>query len=287
MPFSRMAILPFAAVLCGISAMAGSIEITDIRTFSVPFGTFLDDVAINDQGDIVGTSFDVLKNIPQAGFLIPANGGPPVQIKYPGAPYTFVYGINDQGVAVGSAFNGKTYVGFTEKNGSFTTFEVGTYTFPGGINNHGDITGYFGSTEGNETGFLLEDHTKKTFSVPGYPFETAPAALNNCNQITGYYNFSGFNGFLRNPDGSFEFFDFSGFGINEAGIIVGMGAGPNDSAIGGVRIGETSYTYEYPGALDTYLYGINNHDEVVGFYDTPGSSNETIFKGKLVYVDKP
>jgi hypothetical protein len=285
MPFPRIPILPFAAVLCALPALAGSIQITDIRTFSVPFGGSGVDVSINDNGDIVGTSFGQGTN--PAGFLIPGNGGSPVQIKYPDASYTYVYGINNQGVAVGYA-SSNVYVGFTEKNGFFTTFRGGAFTYSDGINNNGDITGYGGPLDDSSMGFLLKNGVQTNFSVPGYPFQTSPAAINDSDQITGYYNFSSLSdGFLRNADGSFQLFGFRGYGINDAGTIVGAGPGPNDTSIGGLRIGGTTYTYEFPGAADTALYGINNLDEVVGIYLTNNGFSETIFEGKLVYLSTP
>jgi hypothetical protein len=287
MPFPRLPILPAAALLAALPAMPGSIEITNIRTFAIPFANFSDDVSINDNGDIVGSSFDVAQNINAAGFLIPGNGGSPVQIKYPGASNTYVYGINNQGVAVGYALN-SVYVGFTEKNGSFTTFHAGVYTYSDAINNNGDITGYGGPLDDSNIAFLLKNGAQTNFSVPGYPSETSPAGINDSDQITGFYNFSSVNqGFLRNPDGSFQFFGFRASGINDAGIIVGASPGPNNTAIGDVRIGGTTYTYQFPGAGNTVLDGINNLDEVVGVYSDNLGFSETIFEGRLVYTNTP
>jgi hypothetical protein len=293
MPFPRLLwVVPIAVCLCSHPLLASTIELTNIRTFSVPFGAGLADVAINDNGDIAGSSFYLSTLSNPAGFLLPRNGAPPIQIDYPGATDTYVQGINNQGAVVGYAFNSTTIVGFTEIGGTFTPVTAGALTYSDGINNNGDITGYAGPGNDSATGFLLKNGVQTNFGVPGYPFATFPLAINDSDQITGYYKiFRDYHdissiGFLRNPDGSFQFFGFQGYGINDAGIIVGTGPGPNDMALADVRIDGTTYTYQFPGASETSLYGINNHNEVVGI-ESQNGFNEMLFEGQLVYANTP
>lgn len=233
-------VIPIAACLCSHALLASTVELTNIHAFSAPFEPFLGDVAINDNGDIAGTSFDGLTNTQAAGFVIPANGGPPVQIKYPGASYTYVNGINNQGTVTGFAFTGTSIVGFTENGGAFTPVTTGApFTYSEGINNQGDITGWLSQTGDSATGFLIKNGVQTNFSVPGNPLNTYGTGINDSGQVAGYYNFAS-DGFLRNANGSLVLFGFPASGINNAGIIVGQGPGPNDTSVGEVRLGGVS-----------------------------------------------
>ncbi|MBV9761058.1 MAG: hypothetical protein JO340_10885 [Acidobacteriaceae bacterium] len=288
MSFPRLhLIIPITACLCSHALLASTVELTNIHTFSPPFEPFLGDVAINDNGEIAGTSFSVPSAQP-AGFVIPANGGAPVQIKYPGAQYTYVNGINNQGTVTGFAFTGTSIVGFTENGGTFTTLNTAfSLTFAQGINNNGDIAGWWSPASGGATAFFIKNGVQGTFSVPGYPYDTYATAINDSGQIAGYFNYAT-DGFLRNADGSLTYFGFAPNGLNNAGIIVGSGDGPNDTSIGEIRLNGVSYTYEYPGSTaGTYLYGINNSNEVIGFDSTNNGYTETIFEGQLQFVSAP
>jgi len=104
--------------------------------------------------------------------------------------------------------------------------------------------------------------------------------------VVGYFNYFPGHGFLRNANGSFETFDFAVEGINDGGVIVGAGPGPDDNSVGMIRIGDTNYSYTYPGASTTFLDGINNHNQVIGFYIDRNNS-EGIFEGQLSFVTTP
>jgi hypothetical protein len=282
----------FGGLLALIGAgplLAGSIELTNIQTFTVPFNSNTNAVSINDKGDIAGTSF---VPGPQEGFIIPGNGSAPYQLVAPDSQLTYVSGINNSGIAVGYFLNGNLEDGysliqsFTYRNGIFVPIEgIAPLTFASGINNSGDVTGFFSVLGGTGTGFLVKNGNQTIFSVPGYSMDTYPSGVNDSDQVVGYFN-AGTQGFLRNADGSFQTFDFAAYGINNAGIIVGAEAGTMDNQIGAVRVDGADYTYVYPGAQNTYLEGINNSDEVVGFFIN-NQNAESIFEGQLVVVPTP
>jgi hypothetical protein len=285
MTMSSARLFSFAFVYVALStapgSFAASIEITNLRTFATPFGDRVTQVALNDSGDIAGTSFTTGIFDSQSGFVIPANGMPPMQIKNAAAQYTEVNGINNTGTVAGYYFGTDNLLhAFTYSAGTYTPVSAGPYTYLFGINNRGDLTGYYSNAGLTATGFLIQGGTTTTFALPGHPLDTFPESINDADQIVGYTEqFS----FLRQSDGSFQTLDFGARGINNQGILVGSrgtGGGPNDAVFGIVSIGGTDYTFSYPGAPQTYLYGINNTNEVVGIYeDATGASH--IFEGQL------
>lgn len=271
----------FIAFSTAPGSFAASIEITNVQTFAVPFGDTVTQVAINDSGDIAGTSFFSAVSGSESGFVIPANGMPPVQIKNTAAQYTLVNGINNAGTLAGYYLGADNFLhAFTYSAGTYTPVSAGAYTYLYGVNNSGDLTGYYSNIGSTATGFLIQGGTTTTFAVPGYPLATFPQGINDSDQVVGYYDAVRF-GFLRQSDGSLQTFDFPAYDINNDGVIVGSGGGPNNTSIGMVMIGGADYTFSYPGASSTVLDGINNADEVVGTYlDPTGASH--IFEGQLV-----
>jgi len=269
------------AFIAAPGSFAASIEITNLRTFSIPFGDRVTQVAINDNGDIAGTSFLTRTNSSQSGFVIPANGTPPIQVKNPAAQYTLVNGINNAGTLAGYYFGNDNLIhGFTYSAGTYTPVDVASYTYLFDINNKGDLTGYYSNIGISATGFLIQGGSTVTFALPGYPLDTFGTGLNDSDQVVGYFG-SVQSGFLRQSDGSFQTFDFPAQGINNSGIIVGNGGGPNNTSLGMVRIGGTEYTFSFPGATNTYLDGINNANQVVGIYEDATFAAH-IFEGQLV-----
>ena len=210
--------------------LASSIQLANLETIAIPFGSLVDSVSINDQGDIAGTS----ASSAAVGFIIPAQGGAPVLIDQTAAQAgTFVTGINNQDTVAGDYLGNGLVYGFTYNNGTYTPVAAGPETFPTGINNHGDVTGYVASlSTGSETGFLIKNGVETTFSVPGFTPGTYPAAVNDSGQVVGSFNGESVReGFLRNPDGSLETFGFAAQGINDAGIIVGSGVDPDRKSV--------------------------------------------------------
>ena len=117
-------------------------------------GASLQATAINDRGDIAG-------NIGSGGFLL-AQGGRFITLSAPGASSTMALGVNndDEGVGVYTVGSGSSAQmhGFTwTPGGGFRTVDdphgAGTTTI-NGVNDHGQLVGFYVDANGNTDGFL-------------------------------------------------------------------------------------------------------------------------------------
>jgi uncharacterized membrane protein len=149
--------------------------------------------------------------------------------------------------------------------------------FPFGINNAGQIVGYYGLPVpfAPTFGFLKDGPTFTTIDPPDTTHATVALGINNAGQIVGSFaNATGGHGFLK--DGAtFTTIDdpratrsTQAAGINDAGQIVGnfidaMGSG--DTGIHGfLKDGETFTTIDVPGAIYTNAVAINDAGQIVG-----------------------
>jgi len=155
-------------------------------------------------------------------------------------------------------------------------FQVGTQqTMPFGINNLGQVVGWFGNNNGDDHGFLRNpDGTISTIDALGSSvLYTRLFGINDSGVMVGYYREAqefglmiSAQGFFRvNPLGSVS---TSVHGINSSGDIVGTfrtdssglhGFIQTDALKAGART-----TFDAPGAQDTQPYGINDAGMVVG-----------------------
>ena len=166
-----------------------------------------------------------------------------------------------------------------------TTFDYpgdGNSTIPEGINERGDITGFYTDSSGISRGFVR--FADGTFSAPIVE-PNDPGVLsegrgiNNQRTVGGYYTGSDgfFHGYFRNR-GVFTEFNVSGAtatlveGLNDAGDFVGgydtaAGDSPSFSNIGGITT-----TIIIPDALGvSFAFGINQSRQITGWYtDTAG-----------------
>jgi hypothetical protein len=117
-------------------------------------GASLQATAINDRGDIAG-------NYGSDGFLL-TRGGQFISLSVPGASATMALGVNDGDEVVGTYMVGSgssaTMHGFTWQAGrGFTSIDdphgIGTTTI-NGVNDHGQLVGFYVDATGNTDGFL-------------------------------------------------------------------------------------------------------------------------------------
>jgi probable HAF family extracellular repeat protein len=183
------------------------------------------------------------------------------------SPFTQAFGVNDLGQVGGNSNN----QGFLLSGGNLSTVQISPSlgTFPRGINDSGDIVGYYtfiASTRPptlGDGGFVLSGGNVTKFFVPGST-STAAFGINNLGQIVGAYESHGPHGFLFSG-GSYTTVDFPGFGlphgINNAGEIVGNNNGESFLLSGGVLT-----PLSVPGSTSTEAYGINDAEQILGTY---------------------
>ena len=190
--------------------------------------------------------------------------GPPYSFQtfnYPSAKSTRPYGINNSGVAVGTFVDqADVSHGFKYEQGAFTVldFPGSTHNHVLGINHQGQILGShsFNGIDGPWHSFVYENATFTQFDFPGW--ESDARGINASGSIVGVYNSSGLlptHGFTRTGT-------------------------------------DTYATLDYPGALYTFLWGINDAGTISGSFIAP---NDPYFfdrgfvysKGVFTRIDFP
>jgi len=180
---------------------------------------------------------------------------------------------------------------------AFTTINYpgAIVTVPIGINNAGQISGYYENGPGSH-GFLYNGGTFTTVDVPSAPGETSGAGINNTGLITGSYSdATGTHGFVDNG-GTFTPIDVPSatgftvaFGINDSGLISGYyvdGTGNH----GFLDNGGTFTILDNPSATPgiTYALGINNPSQIVGYYyDAAGYHGFLYSGGSFTTINHP
>jgi len=100
--------------------------------------------------------------------------------------------------------------------GTQTGAPYGLGTFPTGINNHGDIVGYYSDAMGGYHGFVRSAHGKFAIindpSSTSSPAATIAQAMSDAGTVVGFW-FDGdgnFHGFVRSREGAFTTVDPAG-----------------------------------------------------------------------------
>ncbi len=220
---------------------------------TTPFGGTTQGDAINDTGQIVGTS--------DSGSFLYANGTF-TPIIYPGlATSTFALGINDAGQITGMA----DATGFLDTNGVFSMINVPGAILTSGqsINNQGKITGFYLLAGSLAQGFIDDAGVFTTIDAPGATTGSGAIPgtflgyMNDSGQIMGFYtDDTGLHSFLYS-DGIFTAINVPGAlstyasGINDAGQFVGT---YTDSA--GVQHGFLATPVPEPAPLALFALGV-------------------------------
>jgi len=141
---------------------------------------------INDAGLVVGGYTDSSNN--RHGYIYNAKtnqfvGAP---LDYPGSVgFTEPIGIDGYGRIVGRYFDGLYFQGFLYVDGTFSgMFGCATQAMPGGINNNGQIVGFFDDTT---VAFITSDYgiSCTSFSFPGGSPYAEAYSINDAGQISG------------------------------------------------------------------------------------------------------
>jgi probable HAF family extracellular repeat protein len=202
---------------------------------------------INNQGVVIG-NFDDSVVSHAAAYNVSAQSWTPLP-DIPDKPLNSGNAINDQGVALGMAYEGDfsnltNGVGWTWNGSAYSFFTIpGQSTgnlgiFPLGINNSGQVSGFYADSQGTNHGFIKDGSTINSFDVPGAD-STYAGTINNQGEIVGNYTVGNVShGFLLR--------------------------------------GTEFVTIDFPGADSTVLTGNNNHGQFTG-YAWQASQNAQLF----------
>jgi hypothetical protein len=154
-----------------------------------------------------------------------------------------------------------------------------TNNIPLGINDSGDVTGWY-TGGGSGGGFIRHRNGQyTTFNVPGSDVDTYPVSINARGDVTGYWTSSAgpvppVQGFVRDRWGVFSAINVPGSTsvwptqINASGTVVGFYSTATDYALpwqAFVRYPNgVVTTFNIPGSLNTVFNGINDAGEIIG-----------------------
>jgi uncharacterized membrane protein len=275
MPF-RKAFVSFVMLFVFLAAVPRQAHAQGTYTqIDVPGSLFTQCFGVNTKGDLVGLYEDA--SGVDHGFLL--SGGVYTDIDDPGWSLTVPSGINDEGQIVGYVSDYPALSGFLYDAQTRTFTELNypgaTATVPNGINNAGIIVGYYDVGEPVMNGFELSSSGYTDISPSGRALTqafgiTSSDAVVGVAVNPGAENFGTFNNFAF-YDGKFELLNLpSGYSltaVNPQGtILVGIFLTiPVD--LGWVYRNGKSQTLSFPGAKETLPYGINRHEEIVGWFE--------------------
>ena len=275
----------FASVLFGL-LLSSALFAADYRysKIDVPNSTGTIARGINARGDIIGDYFDADGMAHE--FLL--HNGVYTNIDNPSDGTIAVRAINARGDIVGNLGDAAGGHGFLLHDGQFTKID-----FPGasnttgfGINNTGDITGEYTAKSGAVFGYLLRDGTFRKISIRGTDLTSLHGAEDNGRVLTGDVIVgadSSTQGFIRYKLGDVQLLDPPGTifpcsharAINERGDVAGVFmivhtpeecTRPNHGFV--LRQGAYDII-DPPGSLDTFVFGINDDQVLVGVFTDP------------------
>ena len=299
MPHIAIALIAALALLLAPMTASAQAPVVVFTTIDLPDSMLLND--INDYGQIAASN----NGIASRSFLYDIYNRTGVEIVHPNAGVvvdfggTRVNGINNSGQMGGYYFNFSYGRGFLYDNGSFTNivFPGAVQAYVQGINDLGQAVGYFVDSNGCNRGFLYDGNSYSVINHPnavcGSLYGTMISDINNSGLIAG--SFTGSTGqsygFLYDGD-SYTLIDPPGagnssngfygsgamvYGINDHGQAVGNFIDNDDVTHGFIYdISDDSYTVlDIPGSTYTYLSGINNLGQIVGYY-SDGAKNHGV-----------
>ena len=213
-------------------------------------------------------------------------------VNYPGFPVTEVSKINDAGYAAGSVndLSGHLFGFIRYPDGRLSnliTDPDGDLHLTGvyGINNLGDLSGFYDGGGLPQDGFLLLDRTFVTVDFPGALYSDVFDVNDAGNFCGDYIDKFGKNLAFVNIDGTYISFEIPGafltgaYGINNLNQCVGYFSYDFGVPQAFFRDADGTLTYpiEIPGEASGTLLGINDKGWMVGEVSTFGQSAGVIF----------
>ena len=275
-------ILLFVAVsLLNLQNQASAYSFT---TIDVPGSTRTEVIGINNNGTMVGAYNSGGKDI---GFIYDGSTFTDFSI---GTYKTRIYDINDDGTFVGFYMrHDGAYYGYQSDGVNTSTLNVqdSKYSTALGINNNGDIVGYYQDIGDNHHGYIYHAAAGVYDAIDVHSYNTYAVDISNAGRVAGYYRTGAYGagtetGFIfdgKTPapylDPIFTFYDFPGAhgsevrSINNGNAIIG---GAADGSTGIIVEDGSTIPFTYPGATATNPYRINDYGAIVGSY-TDASGN--------------
>lgn len=262
----------FLSLLCA-NAFCQQFQYT---TLQVPGSSSTQALGVNNNGDIVG---EFSSGGEVQGFLY--SGGTFQTIACPGMSTTAATGINDFGVIVGYCSSSSVQQGFVYQNGTFTylVYPASTGNWAFGINNQDEIVGqYYTATAPHVHAFIYGNGVFTQIK-----HLTTANGINRNNKVAGYGCLNGqctgelfvkgkLNWHLSQqvwfPNGNGGVYGTSLLGINDNGDLVGniVVPGPYDKGLIYLKSSNSFEEIDITNSDVTTVSGINNSDEVVGYY---------------------
>jgi len=219
--------------LMGYAKANGAITET-FEGVNIPDATQQLATGVNDSGEIVGQYSD--SSGAWHGYLQSGGTFTTIDVPFSGATWTETEGIANTGDVVGYWLDATTSHGFLLSGGTYTSFDFpgAAFTIAYGSNKHGEITGFYGDTNGVYHGFTLSGGIYTSIDAPGAT-ATEAYGINDTGDIVGIYcltakctdHFETFDGFVLSG-GSFTTITIRGAnasgpsGIDNKGVVAGV-----------------------------------------------------------------
>ncbi|HZP49273.1 MAG TPA: hypothetical protein VFB07_12090 [Vicinamibacterales bacterium] len=230
---------------------------------------------INDSGVVAGTSWSSDGTIHAFTY----KSGTFTSMDFPAAPYNWGFGINNAGQLVGSYGFGPhgPWFGLITDGTTTTSYQyLGQQTDGRAINSSGQIVGEWDNGGPPERGYLKSGDTYIGLDMPG-ALQTYVLGINDASSMTGSFLASDgrLHGFAY-AGGTFKQIDALGAGqtfiggLNNANAMVGYsqnGTITHGFVMSGSRF--RAFDVDFPGALMTKPWAINNNGQIVGSYTSP------------------
>lgn len=151
-----------------------------------------------------------------------------------------------------------------------------TYSFAFGLNSNGVVVGSFINSSSAFEGYIYRNGKYETIVFPGSVGFTQASGINDSNVVVGDFTGSDHltHGFLLTPNGEFAQYDVAPgastyvFGINNAANFVGFTSFQGQPSVGFVDIGGTVTEFTFMGDY-TFASGINSVNDIVGYFFAP------------------
>ena len=203
-------------------------------------------------------------------------GGTFETVNYPGADFTVIEGINNNGDVVG-LFNVSGFThGFVRSGGVFAQLDLPGTTNGAIAYSINDLSQVVGG--GNSNQFYLYDVSTKTYTVFNYPdprgFYLTATGINNAGEIVGHVLLGGAWVGFKFVNGTYMRIRIPGAystkltSINNLEQITGL-ALDSQSAITGsylIQQGHEARLISIPSQSNAYVVGVNDNDAFVGDY---------------------